>query len=423
MSDPDLDLLLAVRGPDESRLATALSAPGTGARVVRRCADVEELVAVTSAGLGAAAVVSADHPGLTRDAVAVLHDAGIRLLALVEVGSEWQRDRMLALGVDAVRSQDVAADELVRALREGGAAVPDEPLAPSGVPARPGRAGRIVAVWGPHGAPGRTTVAVNLATELAARSPLPGAPAPPDVLLVDADTTTSSLAQHLALLDDSSGIALAARAAGLGRLDGLALAELAPLLDNHLRVLSGIGRPSRWPELTPAALDAVWAAARDIVDLVVVDCAASIEEDEALTYDTRAPQRNGATLATLRAADVVVVVGGADPVSLTRLVRALGDLDAVGARGRRIVVVNRLRGTRGRAADEVQQALARHAGLTDPVLLPEDAVVDQALFAGRTLAEVAPHTSVRRALADLAGQVRALATHGTGSDATSRVVH
>src|SRR5699024_6206266 len=81
VSDPDLDLLLAVRGPDESRLATALSAPGTGAQVVRRCADVEELVAVTGAGLGAAAVVSADHPGLTRDAVAVLHDAGIRLLA------------------------------------------------------------------------------------------------------------------------------------------------------------------------------------------------------------------------------------------------------------------------------------------------------------------------------------------------------
>lgn len=423
MSDPDLDLVLAVRGPDESRLVTALAALGSGIRVVRRCADVEELVAVTGAGLGAAAVVSADHPGLTRDAVATLHAAGVRLLALVEAGAEWQHDRMLALGVDVVRSLDVAADDLVRALREGGATVPDELQAPTSVPARPGREGRIVAVWGPHGAPGRTTVAVNLATELAARSPLPGAPAPPDVLLVDADTTTSSLAQHLALLDESSGIALAARAAGFGRLDGLALAELAPLLDTHLRVLSGIGRPSRWPELTPVALDAVWAAARDIADLVVVDCAASVEEDEALTYDTRAPQRNGATLATLRAADVVVVVAGADPVSLTRLVRALGDLDAVGTQARRVVVVNRLRGARGRAADEVRETLARHAGLAAPVLLPEDAVVDQALFAGRTLAEAAPHTSVRRALAELAGHVRALAAHPAGSDPASRVVH
>lgn len=423
MSDGVLDVVLAVRGPDESRLVTALSAAGAGVRVVRRCADVEELVAVTGAGLGAAAVVSADHPGLTRDAVAALHDAGVRLLALVEVNAQWQHDRMLALGVDVVRTLDVEPDDVVRALREGGVTVLDEPQAPTSVPARPGRAGRIVAVWGPHGAPGRTTVAVNLATELAARSPLPGAAAPPDVLLVDADTTTSSLAQHLALLDESSGIALAARAAGLGRLDGLALAELAPLLDTHLRVLSGIGRASRWPELTPVALDAVWAAARDIADLVVVDCAASIEEDEALTYDTRAPQRNGATLATLRAADVVVVVGGADPVSLTRLVRALGDLDGVGTSARRVVVVNRLRGARGRAAGEVQQALARHAGVTDPVLLPEDAVVDQALFAGRTLAEVAPHTSVRRALAELAGQVRALATEGIGSGARSRVVH
>jgi MinD-like ATPase involved in chromosome partitioning or flagellar assembly len=423
VSDGALEVVLAVRGPDESRLVTALSAPGAGVRVVRRCADVEELVAVTGAGLGAAAVVSADHPGLTRDAVAALHDAGVRLLALVEVGAEWQRDRMLALGVDAVRTLDAEPADVVRALREGGVAVADEPHAGTSVPPRPGRQGRLVAVWGPHGAPGRTTVAVNVATELAARSPLPGAPAPPDVLLVDADTTTSSLAQHLAMLDESSGIALAARAAGLGRLDGLALAELAPLLDTHLRVLSGIGRPSRWPELTPVALDAVWAAARDIADLVVVDCAASIEEDEALTYDTRAPQRNGATLATLRAADLVVVVGGADPVSLTRLVRALGDLDAVGTRARRVVVVNRVRGARRSAASEVQEVLARHAGLTDPVLLPEDAMVDQALFAGRTLAEVAPHTNVRRALAGLAGQVRALAADETGSVAQPRVVH
>ncbi len=431
MSDGTLEIVLAVRGPDEARLVTALSEPGVGARVVRRCADVEELLAVTGAGLGTAAVVSADHPGLTRDAVTGLQTSGVRLLALVEVGAEWQRDRMLALGVDAVRPLDVAADEAVAALR----ATSDDVAGlaagavPASVPVLPGRSGRLVAVWGPHGAPGRTTVAVNLATELAARSPVPGQPQAPDVLLVDADTTTSSLAQHLALLDESSGIALAARAAGLGRLDGLALAELSPLLDTHLRVLTGIGRPSRWPELTLTSLEAVWAAAREIADLVVVDCGASIEEDEVLSYDTRAPQRNAATLATLRAADVVVVVGGPDPVSITRLVRALTDLDALGTPARRLVVVNRWRAARGRSASEVEEVLARRAGVVAPVLVPQDPVVDEALFAGRTLAEVAPHTAVRRSLADLARHVRGLvadplgAAASAGPVAPSRVVH
>lgn len=426
MSDGQLALVLAVRGPDESRLATELAAPGTGARVVRRCADLGELLAVTGAGLGDAVVVSADQEGLTRDAVASLHADGVRVLALVEPGAEWQRDRMTALGVDAVRPSGTPATEVVAVLRAAPetdlVSVPDsETWAP--LPAGPRRNGRLVAVWGPHGAPGRTTLALNLATELAARNPVPGQPAPPDVLLVDADTTTSSLAQHLALLDESSGIALAARAAGLGRLDGLALAELAPLLDTHLRVLSGIGRASRWPELTPVALEAVWAAGRTIADLLVVDCAASIEEDEALSYDTRAPQRHGATLATLRAADVVVVVGGSDPVSLTRLIGALGELDALGLAARRLVVVNRVRATRARPTSAIVETLARHAGVSDPVLVPQDSVVDDALFAGRTLAEVAPHSGVRRVVADLARQVRALSVGGVAPPAPDLVVH
>ncbi len=45
-----------------------------------------------------------------------------------------------------------------------------------------------------------------------------------DVLLADADTYGASVAQHLGLLDESSGLAAAARAAGNG---SLGLTELA----------------------------------------------------------------------------------------------------------------------------------------------------------------------------------------------------
>ena len=80
--------------------------------------------------------------------------------------------------------------------------------------------GRVVAVWGPTGAPGRTTIAVTLATELAAL----GIP----TVLVDADTYGGSVAA-LSFLDEAPGIAAATRAADQGTLDLPTLARLAPV--------------------------------------------------------------------------------------------------------------------------------------------------------------------------------------------------
>jgi Mrp family chromosome partitioning ATPase len=67
-------------------------------------------------------------------------------------------------------------------------AADEEPPAPSQVPTQPDGSGRriLAAVWGPKGAPGRTTVAVNLAFETAA--------AGGEVLLVDADTYGGAVA-------------------------------------------------------------------------------------------------------------------------------------------------------------------------------------------------------------------------------------
>lgn len=286
---------------------------------------------------------------------------------------------------------------------------------PAGPPRR--EPGRLVVVWGPPGAPGRTTVAVNLASELA-RAPgvLPRGATVTDVevLLVDADTHAPAVGQHLALLDESSGLALAARAASQGRLTAHVLAGCAPYVSAGLRVLSGIGRASRWPEVPASALPAVWRAARELVDVVVVDCASSLEQDESLVYDTRAPQRNAATLGALAEADVVVVVGGCDPVSVQRLVVALDELRAsgLGVAAERVVVVNRARpsATGGRPTAVLHDALVRFAGVVPDVVVPEDVAVDAALLAGRSLAEHAPGSPARRALLDLASRWRAHAT-------------
>lgn len=411
-------VLCALRGPAEAEVVRALATAGRTVEVTRRCADVTELLACAAAGLGQVVVVSVDLPGADREAVRQLHAAGA---LVVGVGAHADADR---LGCDAAVPAPTAAAEViavVTGLLEGapGPSAPgpsgtrpgeraaveaSAPLTPAPVPVD--RHGRLVAVWGPTGAPGRTTLAVNLAAELGR---LAVEQHVGDVLLVDADTYGGTVAQTLGLLDEASGIAAATRAATAGRLDPDALAGLARGVLPGLRVLSGIGRPDRWPELTPAGLEALWACARRTVPWTVVDCGFSVEQDEALTYDTRAPRRNASTLGALAEADLVVVVGAGDPVGLQRLVRALGDLDDLGVPASvRRVVVNRVRASAcgPRPADAVAHALLRYAGVDDVRVVPHDGpACDGALLAARTLAEHAPTSPARRAIAALAKEV------------------
>jgi MinD-like ATPase involved in chromosome partitioning or flagellar assembly len=399
-------VLCAVQGPAEAALVQAVDATGRLA-VTRRCADVVELLAAAEAGLGRLALVSAELDHLDREAVTALHHAGLRVVCVADQARPWLTDRLAACGADLVvpppgdptAARDVV-ERVVALLEAAPDRVPDW-LTPE-PPATPARQGRLVAVWGPTGAPGRTTLAVNLAAETAALGR--------STMLVDADTYGGSVAQVVGLLDEAPGLAAAARAAAQGAVDAQALARLAPLASQGLRVLSGVSRPDRWPELPATALDAVWAAARALVDWTVVDTGFCLERDEVLSYDTRAPQRNAATLSALGAADVVVAVGAGDPVGVARFVRGLAELADLGPGATRLVVVNRVR-TSATGPDPqraVANALARYAGVGEVLVVPDDRpALDAALLAGRTLRECAPGSPARKAIAGLAARLAA----------------
>jgi MinD-like ATPase involved in chromosome partitioning or flagellar assembly len=264
---------------------------------------------------------------------------------------------------------------------------------PAEVEERPAGAGRVVAVWGPTGAPGRTTVAVGLADEAARLGT--------STLLVDADVYGGVVAQVLGLLDESPGLAGAARQAATGRRDGSALLRLAWAVRPHLRVLTGLARADRWPELRPRAVAAVLEEARRLADLVVVDCSFSLEDDEELSFDTAAPRRNGVTLTVLESADTVLCVSGADPVALQRSIRGLDELRETLPDVEPLVVVNQVRRgpVPGKPQEEISGALERFAGRDVRFFLPADRrATDAALASGRTVAEVAPASPLRNAL-------------------------
>lgn len=415
-------VLVAVHPPDDEAAAVTVLGAQPRVTVARRCAELAELLAAAEAGAGTTAVVSGDLHGLDREAVTRLRGAGLRVVALEDPATPAAR--LAGLGCDVV----VAAgdpENLVAAVQGDahGARAPLELPRPE----QSTRQGAVVAVWGPAGAPGRTTTAIELTAALAGvggepprRRGLLRGPRQAkqtgragSVVLVDADTYASCVTSRLGLLDDAPGLAAAARSAGHGALDVVRLAGHSPVVLPGVRVLTGITRASRWPELPSSALDVVFQRCRDLARWTVVDCGPVLEADELLMYDTRAPQRNGATLSALAAADIVVVVGGGDPVGLQRLVRGLEDLrDAVvPVPAARLVVVNRVRDSAvGRGADtQIRDALARYGGADDVHLVPDDpAGLDASLLAGRVLAECAPGSPARAAFVALAEQVREL---------------
>jgi MinD-like ATPase involved in chromosome partitioning or flagellar assembly len=416
-----IPVLTAVGDPQwEADLSAGLHRESSGVVVVRRCVDLADLLAAAAAGLARAVILSADLRRLDREALTRLASARVAVVGLVAGGDEVAERRLRQLGVRHVLAHDSPAAEVSAAVMaavgdladpasavpatqwgDPGAALPDYAAVGDELLTAPtAGAGQVVAVWGPTGAPGRSTVAVNLAAELAA--------AGHQVLLVDADSYGGSVGQLLGLLDEAPGLAAACRLANHGTLDGPRLAEVTLEVSPGLRVLTGITRPDRWLELRPGSLEVVLTVARGLAAWIVIDCGFCLEQDEELTYDTVAPRRNGATLVALELAEVVIGVAAADPIGLARYVRALPAC-AEAAGGPPRTVVNRLREGVTGAGDPrraVVDALERYAGTSEVAVVPHDqGAVDTAMAAGRTLAEVAPKSAARLAIRDLAASI------------------
>lgn len=415
-------VLTAIADPTvEAGLVATFGGNGHGVHVVRRCVDLADLVATAAAGLARAAVLSADLRRLDGEALTRLAVAGVAVVGLVPPGDDTAEQRLRRLGVSHVLPADapaaVVAEEVLAAVMVGVVAPAHalgDPLNALGIrgiddsaadldgPARSAvHEGKIIAVWGPTGAPGRTSVAIGVAAELAGLGI--------ETLLVDADVYGGAVAQMLGLLDEAPGLAGACRLANNGSLEPATLAELALAVAPRLRVLTGISRAERWPELRPAALEAVLALSRRLAQVTVLDCGFAVERDEELSFDTVAPRRNGATLVALEVADTVLAVAAGDPVGLQRYVRALTALaDAVPTVAPR-TVVNRVRPAvigGGDAAAEIRSALARFAGVTEAHMVPLDVgAFDAAVASGRTLTEVARRSPARLALRELAASL------------------
>lgn len=362
-----------------------------GHELAARPQSAAELAAVVERAQADVVLVSASRRLLTAPLLAACDAHGIRIIAFAASEAEHRHAASLALfevldsGIGWERVRLVLAspvtDTVTAALTPGGRAA----------------AGRVIAVWGPVGAPGRTTLAVNIAAEWAARGS--------DVLLADTDSHGASVAPLLGLLDEAPGFAAACRLAASDSLDRGELERVAQRYGGRagpFRVLTGIARSNRWPELSAERVERVVAECRRSSDVVVLDTASSLESDEEISTDLLAPRRNAATLAALRCADVVVAVGLADPLGVSRFLRAHPELLEVVTAAPVEVVMNRLRsGAVGMgAASQVRSTLSRFGGIDSVHFVPDDPrSLDAAVLAGRALRDAVPRSPARAAIA------------------------
>jgi MinD-like ATPase involved in chromosome partitioning or flagellar assembly len=428
-----ISVITAIADPRWEADLVAGLAQAEGVTVVRRCVDVADLIATASAGIASGVVVSADLRRLDREMITRLDVMGIAVVGICTPDDEAAEQTLRRLGITHVVSADAPAAEVVDRLRAAvqalstGASPPTpapvsaddgEPSdrAPGGGEAPDERTARMIAVWGPTGAPGRTTVAIGLAAELAA--------AGNDVVLVDADVYGGTIAPALGILDGGAGFASACRLANAGRLDAAALAGLAVVVEPRLRVLSGIARADRWGEVRPSAVAAVLALARTMTSYVVVDCGFCLEEDEELSYDTTAPRRNGATVTALRAAGTVIAVGSGDPIGLQRLVHGLTELHEAVPEVDPVVVVNRVRARvagPGEPRRQISDALREFAQVDPAAFVPLDQPAsDKAVARAQTLVAAAPASPARQALAAFAADLSAASGQRAPVAATGR---
>jgi MinD-like ATPase involved in chromosome partitioning or flagellar assembly len=262
----------------------------------------------------------------------------------------------------------------------------------------------VIACWSGTGSPGRSTVAINLATELAL--------AGEKVLLMDLDTLSPSLALHLGLVDTPAGLSAVLRLAEQGRLSYQEFKRLTVTIAlgrNELVLLPGLANPNRWNEVTPERLQTLLTAIAGFVDHVVLDLPVAVQSQAAMVHPSLAETHRDVLLHDVLAkASKLILVTGADSIAAKRFLDASEVLLESGSTIEPIVVVNRFRTAAlgASAKEELVESFEALARLRVDCFIPnEPENFDRCLKNGLPLALLKRSSAARKAFSDIAKMV------------------
>jgi MinD-like ATPase involved in chromosome partitioning or flagellar assembly len=222
---------------------------------------------------------------------------------------------------------------------------------------------QIIAVTSPHGSTGKTTVAINIALELAAEKFR--------VLIIDADLDGPSVANYLCLSELPAGLVAPIRIASQNRFDQAQLERLSiQIPKSSITLLPGVISDQSL-EPTSQSIVAILEIAKASFDFVLVGLG-----------PLKPSQEFDLTREVVRASDQIVVVALADPIGIFRLLRF--ETNLLSLTERPMLVINRLRNTViSQAKTEIKTTLAGLSEIEAAAFLPDDqASVDQATRLG-----------------------------------------
>lgn len=410
---PTITVMTAVAGDEESHVVQHLSEKPEYA-ITRRCADVEELLAAAGAGLARVAVVSVTHRAFERYTLQQLKANGVAVVALVDQPYATSTVEDLGIG-HWVLANEITHHLIARiraALKEQtpNATATEKDLKPVSE-----MGGKVIASWGTSGAPGRSMIALNLAhylsevqclTELQ-KIGLAGGLA--KAMVVDLDTYNSNLAQACGMLSETAGLTLACAAANKGQLDLVSLAKITPSLGPGYRILSGLTNMARWVEVDEASLGKLLQVGRQLAAWSVFDCASYLEKDEFMEASGSGVQRNAATRALLREADVILLTMNAEVSGLHRGLRSLETLrsEELTTLSKVQLVINPTRpGADAKAAHQAFTRLLAERKLDLPVhILSYDAKLQKAQNKNQTIFEFDRKAPLAKAIEELGGAI------------------
>jgi len=238
-----------------------------------------------------------------------------------------------------------------------------------------GKAAKLISVWSPPGSPGKTTLALSIAAELADSGK--------NVFLLDADTWAPSLDLQLGLVDHPAGLAAACRLVAQERFDQDQLERLSTSMivgAGSLTVMTGLSSESRWSEVSAEKLDDLIMVASHRFDFVVLDVGSPISPG--LVSLASPVERNAVSRWAVGYSDKVIAVCGADPVSVARFLTSYTELGELSPKGQVLTVVNRLRTSvlGSSAKQQITQTLSRMGQIEVYGFIPDDpAAADAAI--------------------------------------------
>ncbi|WP_168581914.1 AAA family ATPase [Gephyromycinifex aptenodytis] len=332
-------VLLAVPPDWAAEVSAGICADGRHS-VARRCTGLADLLAVAATYHGALVVLDVRLPHLDLSSVERMRRGGLDVVGVLDGDDPQAQERAASWGIAPVLALGAPSRLWTEAL-----SAPRKPFRPDvfGVPGSqaaelldvlwPVRAptGRVVAVWGPTGSPGRSRIALEVASRFSAGAF--------STILIDADPRGGAQSSLLGLTEDTPGLPAAAREAERGVLTVASLEAHLCQVPAGVAVLTGRSDKRRAGEISGAAIRAIFATCRKKADLTVVDCGSDVEQGPELLDDY--PNADAVTSAALEAADLILVVGLPDPLGLARLSDGLLDLECLRLPRRRLLVLNR----------------------------------------------------------------------------------